>query len=59
MSGLHCDEYHHQAVGADKVGIRFSPNGLFSDMGSPEYREEFTHAIREAGKVRIYHQPFI
>jgi 2,4-dienoyl-CoA reductase-like NADH-dependent reductase (Old Yellow Enzyme family) len=29
---------------ADRVGVRLSPNGVFNDMGSPNYREQFTHA---------------
>ncbi len=27
---------------ADRVGVRLSPNGAFNDMGSPDYREQFT-----------------
>ena len=27
---------------ANRVGIRLSPNGVFNDMGSPDYREQFT-----------------
>ena len=26
---------------ADRVGVRLSPNGVFNDMGSPDYRETF------------------
>lgn len=26
-----------------RVGVRISPNGSFNDMGSPDYREQFTH----------------
>jgi 2,4-dienoyl-CoA reductase-like NADH-dependent reductase (Old Yellow Enzyme family) len=29
---------------AGRVGVRLSPNGAFNDMGSPNYREQFTHA---------------
>lgn len=28
---------------ANRVGVRISPNGVFNDMGSPNYREQFTH----------------
>jgi N-ethylmaleimide reductase len=28
---------------AGRVGVRISPNGVFNDMGSPNYREQFTH----------------
>ncbi len=27
---------------ARRVGVRLSPNGAFNDMGSPDYREQFT-----------------
>lgn len=27
---------------ASRVGVRLSPNGVFNDMGSPDYREQFT-----------------
>ncbi len=26
-----------------RVGVRLSPNGAFNDMGSPDYREQFTY----------------
>jgi len=29
---------------ADRVGVRLSPNGVFNDMGSPDFRETFTDA---------------
>ena len=28
---------------ARRVGVRISPHGVFNDMGSPDYREQFTH----------------
>lgn len=28
---------------ARRVGVRISPNGAFNDMGSPDFREQFTH----------------
>jgi 2,4-dienoyl-CoA reductase-like NADH-dependent reductase (Old Yellow Enzyme family) len=33
--------------GAGRVGVRLSPNGVFNDMGSPDYRETFTHAAQQ------------
>jgi len=27
---------------SDRVGVRLSPNGMFNDMGSPDFRETFT-----------------
>jgi len=32
---------------ANRIGVRLSPNGVFNDMGSPDYRETFTHVARE------------
>ncbi len=36
---------------ARRVAVRFSPNGVFNDMGSPDYRETFLHA---AGQLNAY-----
>jgi N-ethylmaleimide reductase len=32
---------------ADRVAVRLSPNGVFNDMGSPDYRETFLYAASE------------
>lgn len=32
---------------SEKVGVRLSPNGAFNDMGSPDYREQFTYAAEQ------------
>jgi N-ethylmaleimide reductase len=32
---------------AARVGVRLSPNGIFNDMGAPDFRETFTHVARE------------
>jgi 2,4-dienoyl-CoA reductase-like NADH-dependent reductase (Old Yellow Enzyme family) len=32
---------------ANRVGVRLSPNGVFNDMGSPDYREQFTHVASQ------------
>ncbi len=32
---------------ANRVGVRLSPNGAFNDMGSPDYREQFTCAAKQ------------
>jgi N-ethylmaleimide reductase len=32
---------------AHRVAVRLSPNGVFNDMGSPEFREQFLYAARE------------
>lgn len=31
----------------DRVGARISPNGVFNDMGSPDYREQFLYTAQE------------
>ncbi len=32
---------------ANRVGVRLSPNGVFNDMGSPDYREQFTYVAHQ------------
>jgi N-ethylmaleimide reductase len=32
---------------ANRVGVRLSPNGVFNDMGSPDYREQFTYTASQ------------
>ncbi len=32
---------------ANRVGVRFSPNGVFNDMGSSDYRETFLYAAEQ------------
>ena len=36
--------------GAEHVGVRISPNGMFNDMGSPDFREQFLYAATELGR---------
>lgn len=36
-----------EVMPANQVGVRFSPNGVFNDMGSPDYREQFTYAAKQ------------
>ncbi|NDC52811.1 MAG: alkene reductase [Planctomycetia bacterium] len=31
---------------AGRVGVRLAPNGAFNDMGSPNFREQFSHAAQ-------------
>ena len=38
---------------SNRVGIRLSPNGVFNDMGSPDYRETFLYTIRELNKLSL------
>ncbi|XZE51450.1 alkene reductase [Planctomycetaceae bacterium SH139] len=32
---------------SNRVGVRLSPNGNFNDMGSPDYREQFTYVAEQ------------
>ncbi|MGB3210728.1 MAG: alkene reductase [Desulforhopalus sp.] len=38
---------------ADRVGVRLSPNGVFNDMGSPDYREQFTYAAEQLDRIGL------
>lgn len=38
---------------AGRVGVRLSPNGVFNDMGSPDYRDTFLHAARELDRYGL------
>lgn len=32
---------------AHRIGVRLSPNGVYNDMGSPDYREQFTFVAKQ------------
>jgi N-ethylmaleimide reductase len=36
-----------------RVGVRFSPNGVFNDMGSPDYRETFLYGANVLNGYRL------
>jgi 2,4-dienoyl-CoA reductase-like NADH-dependent reductase (Old Yellow Enzyme family) len=36
-----------------RVGVRLSPNGVFNDMGSPDYVEQYTYAASELNKLGL------
>jgi len=36
-----------QVFPAKRIAVRLSPNGVFNDMGSPDYRETYLYAARE------------
>lgn len=38
---------------ANRVGVRISPNGVFNDMGSPDYRETFLYVAEQLGKYGL------
>jgi N-ethylmaleimide reductase len=38
---------------AHRVGARLSPNGMFNDMGSSDFREQFTYVARELDRFGL------
>ena len=36
-----------------RVGVRLSPNGVFNDMGSADYRESFTYIIQKLSSYNL------
>ena len=38
---------------ADRVAVRIAPNGIYNDMGSPEYRELFTEVARRLNQFGL------
>ena len=38
---------------AERVGVRISPNGVFNDMGSPDFRETFLYTIKELNRLNL------
>ena len=38
---------------AKRVGVRLAPNGVFNDMGSPDYREQFIHTTEQLDCYRL------
>lgn len=38
---------------AGRVGVRLAPNGVFNDMGSPDFREQFLHAASQLDAYRL------
>jgi len=36
-----------------RVGVRLSPNGSFNDMGSPDYREQFTFVAQQLDRFGL------
>ena len=38
---------------ANRVGVRLSPNGVFNDMGSTDYREQFTYVAKQLDKLDL------
>jgi N-ethylmaleimide reductase len=38
---------------AGRVGVRLSPNGVFNDMGSPDYREQFLDVAEQLAALQL------
>ena len=38
---------------SNRVGIRLSPNGVFNDMGSPDFRETYLYTIKELNRLNL------
>ena len=38
---------------AGRVGVRLSPNGVYNDMGSPDFRETFTYVIQQLNSYKL------
>jgi N-ethylmaleimide reductase len=38
---------------ANRVAVRLSPNGMFNDMGSPDFREQFLYTARQLDTYRL------
>lgn len=36
-----------------RIGVRLSPNGIFNDMGSPDYREQFTYVAQQLNALEL------
>jgi 2,4-dienoyl-CoA reductase-like NADH-dependent reductase (Old Yellow Enzyme family) len=38
---------------SDRAGVRLAPNGAFNDMGSPDFREQFSYTAKELGALGL------
>lgn len=43
----------------DRIGVRLSPNGVFNDMGSPDYRETFLYVAEQLNKMKVSYLHFL
>eukprot|EP00042_Codosiga_hollandica_P007936 m.18304 g.18304 ORF g.18304 m.18304 type:complete len:382 (+) comp30019_c0_seq1:53-1198(+) len=42
-----------QAIGKERVGVKYAPNNPYNDMGSADFREQFSYVIAQTGKRNI------
>lgn len=40
-------------IPANRVGVRLSPNGVYNDMGSPDFREQFTYVASQLDRYGL------
>ena len=40
-------------LGANRVAVRLAPNGAFNDMGSPDFREQFTYTAEQLDRFGL------
>ena len=38
---------------ANRVGVRLSPNGMYNDMGSPDYRETYLYVAQQLSRYNL------
>ncbi len=38
---------------SNRIGVRLAPNGVYNDMGSPDYRETFLYVAEQLNKLNI------
>ncbi|MBE9040181.1 alkene reductase [Oscillatoriales cyanobacterium LEGE 11467] len=44
---------------ADRIGVRLSPNGVFNDMGSPDFRETFLYVAEQLDTYGLAYLHFL
>ncbi len=44
---------YFRSLPSQRVGVRLSPNGVFNDMGSDDFRETYLYAIKELEKMNL------
>jgi N-ethylmaleimide reductase len=42
-----------EEVSVDRIGVRLAPNGVFNDMGSPDFREQFTFVAEQLNNFSL------
>jgi 2,4-dienoyl-CoA reductase-like NADH-dependent reductase (Old Yellow Enzyme family) len=42
-----------RVLGARRVAVRLAPNGAFNDMGSPDFREQFTYTAKQLDRFDL------